>query len=351
MVMLNPERTPPKRARKKPGQRLPLPLPLQEAPVATRFLPRLEIVERRGTILRPSPMADLLDQDILSLNHVSGCPQGCTFCYARAYPGYEGDTVVYLYANAAELVRRELSERRQLPRAVYLCSSTDPFPPFNEIQAETCRILDVLAEFNVQAWFMTRGYIRPTALEALQRHLKLVQVTFALTAFDEKVRRVLEPLAAPTKLRLRQLKELRSLGITTQVTIEPLIPHLTDTRENLAPLLDAIAAAGVDRIGTSYLYVRPGIQQNLENDLGALGWAEPVLESYAQGPILPMGRIAAARHLPRADRQRGYARLMALAAERGIKVSVCGLTNPDFKAPRERIVHPQRPLKQLELAY
>lgn len=350
MVMVNPERTRRRRPRKATAPRIALPL-VTEQPDLRRPLPRLEMIERRGTLLRPSPMADLLDQDILSLNHVSGCPHRCTFCYVRGYPGYEGDEVIYLYTNAAELVRSELKERRRLPKAVYLCPSTEPFPPFNEIQAETCRILEALAEFGVQAWFMTRGFIRPAALEMLQRHRKLVQVTFALTAFDEKVRRILEPLAAPTRLRLRQLKELRELGIATQASIEPLIPGLTDTRENLAPLLDALAAIGLDRISTSYLYLRPGIQQNLQIDLAPLGWAEPIVESFAQGPILPMGRIAAARHLPRADRQRGYARLMALAAERGIKVSVSGLTNPDFRAPRERIVHERRPLRQLELAY
>lgn len=351
MVMVNPGRTTRKRSRKATAPRLSLPVLTTEAENTLRPLPRLELVERRGTLLRPSPMADLLDQDILSLNHVSGCPHRCTFCYMRGYPGYEGDEVVYLYRNAAELLRMELSDRRRLPKAVYLCPSTDPFPPFNEIQTETCRILETLADFGVQAWFMTRGFIRPAAMDYLARHQKLVQVTFALTAFDEKLRRVLEPLAAPTRMRLRQLKTLRELGIPTHATIEPLIPNLTDTRENLAPLLNALAAIGIDRVSTSYLYLRPGIQQNLEKDLAPLDWAEPIIESFASGPILPMGRIAAARHLPRADRQRGYAKLMALAAERGIKVSVSGLTNPDFRAPRERIVHPQKPLKQLELAY
>jgi DNA repair photolyase len=349
MVMLNPTRTA-KRRRKPVAQRLELPV-LMERPSTERRLPGLELVERRGALLRPSPMADIVDEDVLSLNHVSGCPMQCSFCYARGYPGYDGDDRLLLYTNAAELVRRELVQRRHLPRAVYLCPSTDPFPPFNEIQAETLRIVQVLAEFKVQAWLMTRGFLRPRAMDVLAKHRDLVQVTFALTSADEKLRRVLEPLAAPTRLRLKQMRELKGLGITTQATIEPLIQGLTDTRENLVPLLDGLVAAGVNRVSTSYLFVRPGIQQNLERELGPLRLAEPILQGYAQGPILPMGRIAAARHLPRADRQRGYARLMALAAERGITVSVCGLTNPDFTPPRERPIRHERPLRQLELAY
>ena len=69
------------------------------------------------------------------------------------------------------------------------------------------------------------------------------------------------------------------------------------------------------------------------------------MESYAGGPVLPMGMIAPAQHLPRRERQRGYALLMALAANRGIAVSVSALSNPDFAtgaARRHPIVKQRR---------
>jgi DNA repair photolyase len=316
-----------------------------------RSLPRLERVERHGAILRPNPLSDLVEGEVCGLNLLTGCPQQCTFCYVRAYPGYPGDDAVYLYQNAAERARDELRERQRLPRAVYLCPSTDPFPPLAAVQDQACRVLEVLAEFGVEAWFMTRGFIRPFALEVLARHRDRVRVTIGITTMDNRLRRVLEPLAAPPRLRLKQLAQLRRLGIATQVAVEPLLPGLTDTRENLVPLLDALAAAGVERLTTSYLYLRQGIQENLVRELGPLGWAEPILEAYTRGPVLPMGSIAAARHLPRAYRQQGYALLMALAASRGITVSVSGLTNPDFKPPRQPASRPEASLRQMVLRY
>jgi len=347
MMML---KSAPRRGRARSAQRLELPV-VDPHRAVSRRLPHITPIEKRGQFLRPSPMADLLEDDILSVNHVSGCAMQCTFCYARGYPGFAGDAELQLYINAADGIRRELRERRGPPRAVYLCPSTDPFPPFSEIQAETVRIIDVLAEFKVESWLMTRGHVRPGALQRLRRHRDLIQITFALTTLDRNLRRVLEPLAAPTRLRLRQLRELRDLGFAVQASIEPLIRGLTDTHDNLAPLLDELAKAGINRVSTAYLYVRPGIQQNLERELEPLGLAKPILEPYQQGPILPMGRIAAARHLPRAERQRGYARLMALAAERGIAVNVCGLTNPDFSQPRAALPQPSRPLRQLDFGY
>ena len=45
---------------------------------------------------------------------------------------------------------------------------------------------------------------------------------------------MLEPLTASPRLRLRQIRRLRDLGIPVQVALEPLVPGLTDTRDNLA---------------------------------------------------------------------------------------------------------------------
>src|SRR5205085_5203841 len=135
---------------------------------------------------------------------------------------------------------------------VYLCPSTDPFPPLAEVQAETARVVAVLGEHGVQAWLKTRGWIRPAALEVLAAHRERVKVTVGLTTLDRTMQRVLEPLAAPPRLRLRQIKQLHSLGISVQVALEPLVPGLTDTRANLTAVLDALALAGVHQVTTGY---------------------------------------------------------------------------------------------------
>lgn len=332
---------------KRKARLLELPV-LADLQVPSYPLPRMVVADKGGPFLRPNPLSDFVDDDVLSLNHVSGCAMQCAFCYARAYPGHSSDAVLTLYADAAERVRRELTQRSHLPRAVYLCPSTDPFPPILEVQEQTARLVSVLAEHGVEAWLMTRGFIRPSIIEQLQPYADLIQVTFPLMTRDEKLRRILEPLAAPTRMRLRQAKDLLARGIQVRIALEPLIPGVTDTREQLVPLLDAIKALGISSLSAAYLFVRPGIQRNLENLWGPLGLAEPVLDRYAEGPILPMGRIAAARHLPRSDRQRGYALLMALAAERDMTVHVSALTNPDFSMPAPGIRH-DRPLRQMQL--
>jgi DNA repair photolyase len=305
-------------------------------------LPQVRRAERKGSVLHPGPYSE--HGDVMGLNLAAGCAHRCAFCSARAYPSYPGDDVIQLFTNTADSLDSELGRMRQRPRAVVVSPSTDPFMPLAEVQAETARIVAVLAKHDVQAWLTTRGAIRPSVMSVLARHHDLVRVIIGLTTLNRDLRRALEPLAAPVRTRLRQIAELKSLGVSVQVALEPLIPGLTDTRANLADLLRGLAAVGIDQVTASYLFLRPGIQTNLTEALKPFGGVG-LLEEYAHGPMLTDTGLAPARYLPKARRQRGYASLMALASEFGIGVAVSRLTNPDFRPavppadkPRQRLL-------------
>jgi DNA repair photolyase len=307
-------------------------------------LPRVEKRARKGAALHASPVGG---EDVLSLNIMAGCVHRCGFCPARAYATNPGDGVVQLFTNNVERIHEELQTRRQKPRAVYVSPATDPFPPVAEIQAETGRVVEALAAHGVSAWLMTRGYIRPSALHVLDTHREHVKVTIGLTTLNRELQRILEPLTAPPKMRVRQIAQLRELGIETKVSIEPLVPGLTDTRENLEPLLEALAAVGIRQVTAGYMFLRQGIRENLVQALEPHGWDGMVMAAFHGGPVLESGNIAPARYLPKARRQRGYSTLMALAANLGITVSVSGLTNPDFRPAR--VPAPEMSARQMML--
>ena len=214
--------------------------------------------------------------------------------------------------------------------------ATDPFPPFAEVQEETCRVVATLADRGVETWLMTRGQIRPRALAALTLHRVRVKVTVSLTTCDRSLQRTLEPFCASPRLRLRQIAALRRAGIPVQVALDPLIPGVTDTRENLAAVLAAVAATGVRHVTASYIFLREGIAKQLGAALAPLGLQDGVRAAFADGPLLSAPGLSAARYLPRARRQRGYGMLISLAALHGITVSFSGSTNPDFGTPPHR---------------
>ena len=191
---------------------------------------------------------------------------------------------------------------------------------------------------------MTRGFIRPFALRAVAEQAKFVKVLVAMTTLDRGSQRALEPWTAPPRLRLRQISQLKQAGIRVQVALDPLIPELTDTRANLEPLLAALAKLDVKQVTAGYLFLRPGIVENLRTALQRHGWDDLVLDAYADGPMLAGDGVSAAHYLPKFRRQRGYAALMALASQHGITVQINSLSNPDFAPPRQA---PSIPLQGL----
>jgi DNA repair photolyase len=150
-------------------------------------LPRIEWLERSGLVLHATPLAEA--PQILGLNLTRGCGQRCAFCSVRAYPGYAGDQVLEVYKNTAGRLDAELAHRKNSPRAVFLSPSSDPFPPFNEVQAEAGRVIHVLGERGVQAWIMTRGFIRPSIVKVLAQKPHLVKVTIAMTTLNRSLQR------------------------------------------------------------------------------------------------------------------------------------------------------------------
>jgi DNA repair photolyase len=285
---------------------------------------------RDGGVLRPTPLAG--DDDVPGLNLTRGCFHRCAFCSVRASPHHPPDGELPLYADTADRLAADLDARPTLPRAVFLSPGSDPFPPLDAVQDEAVRVVEVLAGRGVPAWIMTRGLIRPPAFAALAARRDFVRVTVGLCTLSRPLQRELEPWAAPPPLRVKQIRMLVEAGVAVQAEVGPLLPGLTDSVENLRPLLAAVAAAGARQLSTGYVFLREGIGGHLKGALGAR--ADAVLKSYSRGPLLTAPGLATARYLPRVRRQRGYATLLALAAEHGLTVGVCGLTNPDLTPPR-----------------
>lgn len=304
----------------------PTTLPL--APGWTDGPPRLVRADRLGPVLHQTPLAQAAD--VLGLNLTRGCGHRCCFCSVRASPNYPADEVV-LFGNTVDLLRDELT--RVSPRAVYLCPGADPFPPHAAVQEMTADVVATLAEHGVESWLMTRGEILPSVMERLVPHAASARFTVAIPTLHAVTSAALECDAAPPEARLEQLARLRQFGFTVQAALDPLVPGLNDTPEALTPLLATLAGRGITSLTATYLFLRQNIIEQMRATLPG-DVMSAVLTAFDGGPLLSSPGLAAARYLPRARRQRGYALLMALASRYGLSVTVSSLTNPDFTPPR-----------------
>lgn len=291
-------------------------------------LPRLTRVARHGPVLHETALAPA--PDVLGLNLTRGCGHRCAFCSVRASPNYPADEIV-LFNNTVDLLQDELSRVR--PRAVYLCPGADPFPPLPAVQEATVEVVEMLASHGVESWLMTRGEVMPSVMQRLRSLSSSVRFTVALPTLHAATAALLEADAAPPEVRLDMIGLLREQGFSVTVALDPLVPQMTDTPESLNPLLDALATRGVTTLTASYLFLRTNIIEQMKAALPG-DVCSAVLTAYEGGPVLSGTGLAGARYLPRSRRQRGYATLIALAARRGVKVTVSALTNPDFTPTR-----------------
>ena len=172
-----------------------------------------------------------------SINPYRGCEHGCIYCYARpthAYlnhsPGLDFETKLYAKGNAADLLRKELSNPSYVPKLIALGANTDPYQPIERRLGITASILAVMEEFNHPVAITTKSASVTKDIEVLARMASknLVRVFMSVGSLDRTIARTLEPRASTPGARLDAIRTLSEAGIPTGVIVAPVIPALTD---------------------------------------------------------------------------------------------------------------------------
>jgi len=80
-------------------------------------------------------------------------------------------------------------------------------------------------------------------------------VCFSVITMDPELSRELEPHVAPPIKRLEALRTLAQAGIETTVNLAPVIPRITDSKENLAEVISAAKYYGASQLWTNALHL------------------------------------------------------------------------------------------------
>jgi len=223
-----------------------------------------------------------------------------------------------------------LDELELAPKSVVLSPSSDPLPACREIRDETYKTLKLLLSREIKVHLMTRGRITRRFVDLLARHRERVTVAMALMTTEKTLLRTLESRASSPGGRIADIGRLIAAGVNVELRLEPLIPGLTDTRENLVPLLAALTKAGVGRVVAHYLFLQPGMADSLDRALMPVGWTERLRDDFEGGPVFRIGSLGATKHLPLESRRAGLTRLISLGAEFGLWVTTGASQNPDL---------------------
>ncbi|MDP3553901.1 PA0069 family radical SAM protein [Methylocystis sp.] len=211
-------------------------------------------VEKPRTIITRNDSPDIsFDR---SINPYRGCEHGCVYCFARpthAYmgfsPGLDFETEIFVKEGAAQLLERELSAPRYVPKTIAIGTNTDPYQPAEKSHRIMRSILEVLARANHPVGIVTKSalVLRDLDLLAPMAAKGLAKVAISVTTLDRKLARLMEPRAATPELRLDALEKLSAAGVPTAVMTAPIIPAIND--DEIERILTRAHAAGAREAG------------------------------------------------------------------------------------------------------
>jgi DNA repair photolyase len=175
-------------------------------------------------------------------NLYRGCTHGCVYCYAPSLIHDERKWGAYVDAkiNAPAVIDREL--RRAKKQVVFISSASDPYQPVEAKYKITRKVLCVLLKHDFPVLILTRSPLILRDLDLLKQ-FRWLRVGVSITTVPTKF---YEPGVPSLDTRLQTLAKLSNNGITTWVSMAPIIPKiiLTDMRV----LLQRIKNAGVSTV-------------------------------------------------------------------------------------------------------
>ncbi len=289
---------------------------------------KILLKERKSSVLSPSTLRCL--NDTPTLNPTAGCAHLCSYCYARGYSNYPGDGAIVLYINLVEKLENELSRKRKTPGFVYFSPSCDAFQPVKQVLDTTYSLMALLLRKGIGVSFLTKGHIPDRFITLFKSHSNNVQAHIGITTLNRQLQKLIEPCAATPEARLKNISALTSIGILPEIKIDPLIPGLTDSIDNLDSLLKVLAKSGIKSVGLNYLFLRPIIFKNIREDLGHTKALKKISQAFCDNVDLKLlASNSRVKALNLNFRQKRYKRISSLAKQYGIKTYVCGCKNPD----------------------
>jgi len=183
----------------------------------------------------------------LALNIFTGCSHGCTYCYARDLHkkfGYKTDfDSPSVKENLLNRLQPDLAKYAGTYKRVLLCFTCDPYQP---IEAETQITRDIINE--LRHWSIPFE-ILTKAGEVAMRDFDLYGANDAfsttLTFSDPDMSFQYEPNAALPTERMFTISKAHARGITTQVSLEPVI----NPAESLRLIGQSCSVVDLFRIG------------------------------------------------------------------------------------------------------
>jgi len=257
-------------------------------PAPARSLPVLAVVPGRAVTFEAVPTRSVLNNPAAthmpfwSVNPYIGCEFGCTYCYARDTHRWtmartegrglrtEGDVEsfenrILVKLDAPAILRRTLDPARINGAPIVLGTATDPYQPAERRFRITRGLLEALLPHRgLHLGLITKSPLitRDTDLLVALAERHRVSIHISLAALDGRLVRRLEARSPAPHTRLRALRRLAEAGLDVGLLAAPIIPGVTDGRDQLTALFRAAKEAGARRAAGEALRLGPAARRH-----------------------------------------------------------------------------------------
>ena len=182
------------------------------------------------------------------MNIYRGCQHNCIYCDSRSLCyGMEHDFEdIEVKQNAPFLLEKALKSKRK-KCMIGTGAMSDPYIPLERELKLTRQCLEIVERYGFGATVLTKSsdVLRDLDLFRSINSKSKAVIQMTLTTYDETMCKIIEPNVSSTKERFEALKIFRDNGIPTVVWLDPFLPFINDTEENIKGLLDYCVKAKV----------------------------------------------------------------------------------------------------------
>ena len=206
-----------------------------------------------------------------TVNAYRGCSHRCLYCYARPTHEYLGlnvgsdfDSKLVVKVNAVERLRAELQGTRWAGDHIAMGTNTDPYQRAEGKYRLTQGIIKVLTEARNPFSILTKSTLILRDLDLLRRANEVtdVRINLSIGTLDEATWKATEPGTPHPRQRVEAVRKLVDAGLETGVLVAPIIPGMSDGRDQLEEVVRACVDAGAASVSAIPLFLKPGVREH-----------------------------------------------------------------------------------------
>lgn len=187
-------------------------------------------------------------------NLYHGCSHGCIYCDSRSecYQIQNFDQIKPK-ENCIQTLEKDLYSKR-IKGVIGMGSMSDPYNPLEKTLKLTRKALELYDKYGFGTTVITKSdlILRDIDIYKKINKYKSVLINITITTADESLQKIIEPNASTTVDRFIALEKLNEAGIKAGIILDPVLPYINDTIENIDSLVEMAKKYHVHHIFPMY---------------------------------------------------------------------------------------------------